>query len=249
MDDKDPALNFLTEFTCVYPFSQKMCNGFSKLFRFIFDNHLDSVTTLDVWLLSSFVLIFLAFLVVSMFTIFEKDQKSLQQIKEKVRHSTAVIAQLAATLWAIRETKTKSITPEGYRRIRANKDAIITLKNPPPLIELDMPKDPEEKPKEAKKKSVRGFKPFKRDLSQQQIKSPPYPILKRAKLAQQKKTSSFSSVLNKRSNNLRAVASAISLNKKQSDSVTLRSICEGVETRILGPSKVVKKAQFGITVK
>ncbi|XP_054746460.1 uncharacterized protein LOC129250933 isoform X1 [Anastrepha obliqua] len=241
MDDNDPTLKFWTEFTCAYPYSQKMCNGFSKLFRFIFDNHLDSVGTFDAMLLSSFVLIFLTFLVVSMLTIFEKDQKSLQQIKEKVRHSTAVIAQLASTLWAIRETKFRSITPEGYRRIKQNKDAIMTLQNPPQSLELNKPKEPPEKPK-GTKKSVRGFRQFP-----SQMKSPQYPILKRVKLAQQQKASSLSSVQNKKSKNLRAVASAASLKKKISNEATPRSMSEAAETRICGPTKVVKKAQFGDT--
>ncbi|XP_067615678.1 uncharacterized protein [Eurosta solidaginis] len=241
MDDKDPALKFWTEFTCTYPYSQKMCNGFSKLFRFIFDNQLDSVGTFDGMLLSSFVLIFVAFLVVSMLTIFEKDQKSLQQIKEKVRNSTAVIAQLASTLWAIRETKFKSITPEGYRRIKENKDAIMALRNPPPPVEEAISKEPLEKSKDTKKKSVRGLKSFKRDLSPPQIKSSPYPILKRPKLVQQKKASSLSSVLNKKPKNLRAVASSFSLNKKQSDNVTPRSINEGAETRMHGSGKLLRK--------
>uniref|UniRef100_A0A0A1WWA6 Proline--tRNA ligase n=1 Tax=Zeugodacus cucurbitae TaxID=28588 RepID=A0A0A1WWA6_ZEUCU len=241
MDEKDPVLTFWTEFTCAYPYSQKMCDGFAKLFRFIFDNHLDSVGTFDTMLLSSFILIFLAFLVASMLTIFEKDQKSLQQIKEKVRHSTAVIAQLAATLWTIRETKFKSITPEGYRRIRENKEAIMALKNPPQTLEMDIPKESHEKPKDVKKKFVRGFKPLKRDLSPPPVKSAPYSILKRAKFVQQKKLGSLSIVQNKRAKNLRAVASAASLNKRQLDPTTPRSISEGVETRNIGLTKVVRK--------
>ncbi|CAD6991230.1 uncharacterized protein LOC101450880 [Ceratitis capitata] len=240
MDDREPDLKFWTEFTCTHPYSQKMCNGFSKLFRFIFDNQLDAVGTFDTLLLSSFLLIFVAFLVVSMFTIFEKDQKSLQQIKDKVRHSSIVIAQLAATLWAIRETKFKSITPEGYRRIKENKDAIMALKNPSPPIEVNIPKEPTEKPKDMKKKSIRGFKPFKRELSPTQVKSTPYPILKRPKFVQNKKASSLSNVQSKRSKNLRTVASAVSL-KNRADVITPRSISEGVETRISGAAKVTKK--------
>ncbi|XP_014092545.2 uncharacterized protein [Bactrocera oleae] len=241
MDDKDSVLKFWTEFTCAYPYSQKMCNGFSKLFRFIFDNHLDSVGTFDTMLLSSFILIFLTFLVVTMLTIFEKDQKSLQQIKEKVRHSTAVIAQLAATLWTIRETKFKSISPEGYRKIKENKEAIMALKNPQQSVEMDISKESEEKPKEVKKKFARGFKPFKGDLSPPPAKSAPYSILKRSKFVQQKKVCSLSIVQSKRPKNLRAVASVASLNKRQSDSTTPRSICEGAETRNVGSTKVVRK--------
>lgn len=167
--------------------------------------------------------------------------KSLQQIKDKVRHSTAVIAQLAATLWTIRETKFKSITPEGYRRIRENKEAIMALKNPPQPLEMDIPKESQEKPKEVKKKFVRGFTPFKRDLSPPPAKGAPYSILKRSKLVQQKKVCSLSIVQSKRPKNLRAIASAASLNKRQLNSTTPRSISEGAETRNISSTKVVRR--------
>lgn len=165
----------------------------------------------------------------------------MQQIKEKVRHSTAVIAQLAATLWTIRETKFKSISPEGYRKIKENKEAIMALKNPQQSVEMDISKESEEKPKEVKKKFARGFKPFKGDLSPPPAKSAPYSILKRSKFVQQKKVCSLSIVQSKRPKNLRAVASVASLNKRQSDSTTPRSICEGAETRNVGSTKVVRK--------
>lgn len=56
-------------------YSQHICNGFAKLYRFIFESNLDSVGAFDLLLLYSFVIIFLAFLVASAFTIFEEDQK------------------------------------------------------------------------------------------------------------------------------------------------------------------------------